>query len=446
MPRAPDRRRPIAIDFFAGAGGLALGFEQAGFDVVAAVELDPIHAAVHQLNFPETAVICRDIRSLSGAEVRELAGIGRAAIDVVIGGPPCQGFSLIGHRILDDPRNSLVFHFLRLVTELKPRAFVMENVPGMASGAHHQLLDELIERFREAKYRVRTPIGTLNAAEFGVPQNRRRLFLLGAREDMKLPSYPEPTSLGPNGNGHSAHGLPLFRAEGLERGTTVAEAIGDLPDIEEFDSLWTTDRLVHRLRGGSGFARTLRGELKDPGDFSYRRKGGEGELTGCLRAAHTAESRRRFAATRPGETEPISRFFRLPPDGLCNTLRAGTASDRGAFTSPRPIHPSRSRCISVREAARIHSYPDWFRFHRTIWHGFRQIGNSVPPLLGRAVATGIMKALGRKPVRPRRVLQLGDEALAHFNMKEAADHFRVDRKVIAQRRRRVVTTEIAVHG
>lgn len=445
MPRATDRRRPIAIDFFAGAGGLALGFEQAGFDVVAAVELDPIHAAVHQLNFPETKVICADIRSLSGAQVRELAGIGRAAIDVVIGGPPCQGFSLIGHRILDDPRNSLVFHFLRLVTELSPKAFVMENVPGMASGAHHQLLDELIEKFRDAKYRVRTPVGILNAARFGVPQNRRRLFLLGAKNGVKLPAYPEPTSLGPAGTGQPVPGLPLFGRNELEFGPTVAEAIGDLPDIEEFDNLWTTDRLKHRPRGGSTYARILRGELKDAGDFSYPRKGTEGELTGCLRAAHTAESRRRFAATRPGETEPISRFFRLPPDGLCNTLRAGTASDRGAFTSPRPIHPERARCISVREAARIHSYPDWFRFHRTIWHGFRQIGNSVPPLLGRAVAASLMRALDREAVRPRRTVRLGAEALAHFNMREAAMHFGVDHRVIAQRRR-VARSEVAVHG
>ena len=126
--------RPIAIDLFAGVGGLSLGFEQAGFDVVAAVEYDPIHAGIHELNFPNCEVICADVRNLSGSEIRKRSRIGDEPIDVVVGGPPCQGFSLIGHRVLDDPRNGLVFHFLRIVKELKPRAFVMENVPGMATG------------------------------------------------------------------------------------------------------------------------------------------------------------------------------------------------------------------------------------------------------------------------------------------------------------------------
>jgi DNA (cytosine-5)-methyltransferase 1 len=131
----------------------------------------------------------------------------------------------------------------------------------------------------------------------------------------------------------------------------------------------------------------------------------------------------------------VSRFYKLALDGICNTLRAGTASDRGAFTSPRPIHPVYPRCISVREAARLHSYPDWFRFHRTIWHGFRQIGNSVPPLLGRAVGARIAEALGVVPCKPTEVLELGPEELAAFNMKQAADHFSVSPKVIPPRKR-----------
>src|SRR4029077_8118389 len=115
--------------------------------------------------------------------------------------------------------------------------------------------------------------------------------------------------------------------------------------------------------------------------------------------------------------------------------RAGTATDRGAFSAPRPIHPVYSRCISVREAARLHSYPDWFRFHRTIWHGFRQIGNSVPPRLARAVATAILKALGVKPVKIKEVVTLKDTEFAAFNMKEAAAHFGVDPRVIEPRKR-----------
>ncbi|MFM6055520.1 MAG: DNA cytosine methyltransferase, partial [Sphaerospermopsis kisseleviana] len=114
-------------------------------------------------------------------------------------------------------------------------------------------------------------------------------------------------------------------------------------------------------------------------------------LTSSLRTKHSPASEERFASTPHGKNEPISRFYKLDPDGLCNTLRAGTASNKGAFTSPRPIHPFTPRCITVREAARLHSFPDWFRFHPTKWHGFRQIGNSVPPLLAQAVAAEIIK-------------------------------------------------------
>lgn len=125
-------------------------------------------------------------------------------------------------------------------------------------------------------------------------------------------------------------------------------------------------------------------------------------LTGSLLTDHTELSRQRFAAIAPDDVEPVSRFKKLALNGICNTLRAGTASDRGAFTSPRPIHPTVPRVITVREAARLHSYPDWFRFHATKWHGFRQIGNSVPPLLARAVGGQIMKLCAKsQKSRPR---------------------------------------------
>lgn len=430
---ASVRKRPIAIDLFAGVGGLSLGFEQAGFDVVAAVEIDPIHAAGHKLNFPDCAVICRDVRTLSGREIRSAAGIGNRTIDVLFGGPPCQGFSLIGQRVLDDPRNSLVFHFLRLVAELKPRTFVMENVPGMATGAHTALLSELVDSLKGLGYRVRQPHRILNAANFGVPQGRRRLFLLGARSDTFLPEYPLAVTMPPS-DGHRAGSNGSLNLD-LPFCPTAREAIGDLPDIGEYESLFETDELRFKLGRGSRYAMVLRTSIEDPDDHAYPREWDRSVLTGFLRAKHTPESIRRFDATRPGTTEPISRFFRVPLEGICNTLRAGTATDRGAFSAPRPIHPTYARCITVREAARLHSYPDWFRFHRTIWHGFRQIGNSVPPLLGRAVASCIMAALGEKPIKCKQKVLLGDPKLAAFNMKEAASYFGVDPGVIAPRKR-----------
>ena len=184
--------RPIGIDLFAGAGGLSLGFEQAGFDVAAAVEIDPVHCAVHEYNFPKTAVIPHPIETLSGKDIAQAAGIGGRRVDCVFGGAPCQGFSLIGHRVLDDPRNRLVREFVRIVAELDARTFVFENVKGLTVGRHRAFLDELVEEFSEVGYDVRVPWRVLNAGNFAVPQHRERLILLGAQKGEALPDYPTP--------------------------------------------------------------------------------------------------------------------------------------------------------------------------------------------------------------------------------------------------------------
>jgi DNA (cytosine-5)-methyltransferase 1 len=404
--------RPIAIDLFAGAGGLSLGFEQAGFDVVAAVDIDPIHCATHKFNFPNCATVCKSVIETTGEELRRRSGIGRRDLDVVIGGAPCQGFSLIGKRALDDSRNQLVYHYVRLVMELKPKYFVFENVKGLTIGKHRRFLQEIIEAFREGGYDVRTEYQVLNAADYGVPQDRRRLFLMGSRAGLALPSYPEPTGR-----------------------TTVGQAIGDIPDAEMFPELWERDWTKAKFGKPSTYAAYLRGEKEDPNDFGYRRRFDPELLTGSLLTEHTPLSRKRFASTAPDDVEPISRFKKLALDGVCNTLRAGTASDRGAFTSPRPIHPIKPRVITVREAARLHSYPDWFRFHATKWHGFRQIGNSVPPLLARAVGGQVMKALRKKPEKPTEILNLGDDSLVGISMTDAAAMFGVSSTVIARRQR-----------
>lgn len=415
--------RPVGIDLFAGAGGLGLGFESAGFDVAAAVEIDPVHCATHEFNFPDCATICRDVRGLRGADVRRMAGIGGRDIAVVFGGAPCQGFSLIGKRLLDDPRNALVAHFVRLVSELRPACFVFENVPGLAVGGHRAILDETIAAFERGGYRVRAPFRVLDAAEFGVPQNRRRLFLLGARADLEPPEYPPP------------------------RGArvTVSEAIGDLPEADRFPELAKRDWTRAEFGAPSAYARRLRGLANAPGDFGYRRRFDRALLTSSRRTAHTEASRARFAATPFGKTEPVSRFRKLDPDGLCNTLRSGTASDRGAFTSPRPIHPRSPRCITNREAARLHSYPDWFRFHVTKWHGFRQIGNSVPPLLAQAVAERVMAALGEAPRAPSGAVAPGDPALLELDMTRAAARYGVPGNTVPKRRRGA-TVPLAVRG
>lgn len=399
---------------------MSLGFEQAGFDVVASVELDPIHAAVHHFNFPMTATLARSVIDLGAGSILEHCNPSsvKEGIDVVCGGAPCQGFSLIGKRLFDDPRNQLVRQFVRLVTELDAKYFVFENVKGLTVGKHGKFLHMLIDEFQANGYAVAQPWRVLNAKHYGVPQHRERLFLLGAKSGLPLPEYPPlQTGLAPD----------LFSSFLVRPVPTCREAIDDIPDNERFDELMTADSIrVNDWTPESDFAHEMHCTTDDCWHFGYCRNWDRTVLTSSMRTVHTDISRRRFLETPQGEVEGISRFYKLSPDGQSNTLRAGTDSARGAFTSPRPIHYKHGRCVSVREMARLHGYPDWFRFHVTKWHGARQIGNSVPPPLARAVALSVIRALGVKPLRPQTVLDLGDPGLLAMGMTEAAAFWDVE--------------------
>lgn len=431
-----SKKRPIGVDLFAGAGGMTLGFEQAGFDVLAAVELDPIHCATHEFNFPFWSILCRDITNITGTEIRESSGIGDRDIDVVFGGSPCQGFSLIGKRGLDDPRNALVFHFHRLVIELNPKFFVFENVPGLTLGKHKVFLLEIIDYFRANGYQVEDHYKVLNSANYGVPQNRSRLFILGCRQGLSLPKYPEAiTAI----NKRTAGKNNVNFYSSLPPVPTVWDAIGDLPKVEMYSDLLKRDWVIAKYnRATADYAFKLRGIHSVDKDYSYGRKFDWRILTSSWRTNHSLEAINRFKETAPGKIEKISHFYKLNPQGICNTLRAGTASNLGAFTSPRPIHPFIPRCITVREAARLHSYPDWFRFHVTKWHGFRQVGNSVPPLLAKAIASEIICALGISPVKPKRKKHLGNEELLGLNMSHAAQRYGVSPHAIEPRKRKTL--------
>jgi DNA (cytosine-5)-methyltransferase 1 len=304
--------------------------------------------------------------------------------------------------------------FLRLVVELDADYFVFENVKGLTIGEHRKLLDELIEAFHGRGYEVVLPYQVLNAADFGVPQDRRRVFLIGGKRGLPLPQYP----------------AVIFNR------TSVWDAIGDLPNVDDYPELTLSDSVEKPKFGkGSRYARILRGQADDPNDLSYPRDWSFKRLTSSMRTLHTPLSQKRFTATPHGKVEAVSRFLKLNPEGLCNTLRAGTGSEKGAFTSPRPIHPHMPRVITVREAARLHSYPDWFRLHSTKWHGFRQIGNSVPPLLGRAVAAELIAAMRVVPKKPIDTLELGGEWLLNLNMRGAAAHYAVANDVVGRRLR-----------
>jgi len=408
------KKRPIAVDLFAGAGGMTLGFEQAGFDVLASVEIDPVHCATHQFNFPMCSILCEDVAQLRGSEIRKKSAIGGREIDVVISGSPCQGFSMMGKRDVDDPRNSLIFHFQRLVLELKPKFFVMENVPGIASGEHKELLNLLISSFMEAGYKVEENYQVLNAVNYGVPQARKRLFLIGCKKDYQLPKYPQPTTIPPKIK------VPQrYKKVNLPAVPTVWDAIGDLPEVDNYSELLDRDWVIAEYGKCSTYASIMRGIEGLDDDYSYDREYDRQILSCSLRTKHSQECMERFLAAKHGEKEPISRFYKLHPEGVCNTLRAGTDRARGAYTSPRPIHPIAPRCITVREAARLHSYPDWFRFHVTKWHGFRQVGNSVPPRLAKVVAAQIISALGVTAIKPSLKLTWGDDSLLKLNWSEA---------------------------
>lgn len=339
------------IDLFSGVGGFSLGFQRAGFKIVAAVEADPKHRSAHKLNFPDCLHLADDVLALDQQVAARLG----CAPTVLIGGPPCQGFSVGGKRNAYDPRNELVAGFARAVLLFRPRVFIMENVVGLGGTKYAKVRTGLRQTVQSAGYRVVVDGEPLTASKYGVPQDRKRLFWVGTLEDGSLPWPP---------------------AEG--KSTTVADAIADLS-----------------ASGNSLGSSRYRELLGIDSWRSWRRVGDPGvvQLTGMETTNHSAEVTRRFDALLGGERDQISRFLRLDWQGRAPTLRAGTTRKRGAFMAPRPVHPSEPRCITVREAARLHSFPDWFQFASTKWYAHMQIGNSVPPLLAASIASAVRQHL-----------------------------------------------------
>jgi DNA (cytosine-5)-methyltransferase 1 len=400
--------RPVVVDLYAGAGGLSLGMEQAGFTIGAAAEFDPIHATTHRFNFPMTPVVVRDLGDGSTQAVADSIRsvvTGGPEIDAVVGGPPCQGFSVGGVRDEHDERNSQLLRFVDLVVELQPKVFCLENVAGLLEPRFEDLRREAVRRLTsDGGYAVAGLDAPVDAADFGVPQSRRRVLVLGSRV------------------GDAPTLIPTIKPR-----VTVREALEGLPSLARYRQLLSSDEaeLLERDLNAmqsviSPYARRLIGLDVDPDDRSTPRVHDQGTLTNSLRTVHTKKTVQRFSRTPQGSVEKVSRLFRLDPDGQARTLRAGTGSDRGSHTSPRPIHPERSRVITVREAARLHGYPDWFRFHATNWHGNRQVGNSVPPPLGAAAGRALLAALGVVVAeRPSEVVPLGDPEWLRYSRTEA---------------------------
>jgi len=372
------QKRPVAIDLFCGAGGMSLGMEKAGFDIALAVDYDGYHVATHERNFPYGRVKCASVQDLDGKAIRQLSGC-TGDIDLIFGGPPCQGFSNMGLRDTHDPRNTLIFHFARLVDEIHPKAFVMENVTGLSMGATRTVFDAFLEKV-SSRYNVTLPVQILNAIDFGVPQARKRLFVIGIRKDIgQTASYPA-------------------RSEAIKVPSVIA-AIGDLPRVEADDNLFGGDSAPYfqTPERENKYALIARGLSRSRNDFSHTRHWDTTMVTGCQRVKHTESALELYRSTAPGETVPGHKLPRLHPDGVCPTLRAGATSERGSHTAPRPIHPIVARVITAREAARLHGYPDWFSFYPAKMHAYRQIGNSVCPPVAHAVGLEVMRALSIEP-------------------------------------------------
>ncbi len=306
--------RPIAIDLFSGCGGMGLGLEAAGFDIACSVEIDPIHSAVHHFNFPYTATICQDICDCSGWEIKEQLGAAGFSqdVDLVAAGSPCQGYSNMGGKNPAAPRNDLVFEFKRIVLELQPKYFLFENVPAIANAKNLPLFKTLIDSFKENDYQI-VPYEILNCSYFGVPQKRKRLFLLGYRKDVIRPCYPIPFTALRAGVENAEMNSAFAPAENIPN---AGDAIMDLVAIPAYtgkdiglNSNW----------------------LKDPFEkyyFKCHQREQREKIWGHLASLHSKPVRDRFLKTEQGTKESISRLFKLHPDKPCNTIRAGTPSTR----------------------------------------------------------------------------------------------------------------------
>jgi DNA (cytosine-5)-methyltransferase 1 len=365
--------RPTAIDLFCGAGGLSVGLEMAGFDVLAGFDADAVAHRTYVANHGASRRVREavDVTGLGAADVWTALDMAPGGLDVVAGGPPCQGFSTAGNRDAADERNALVFHFARLVGELRPRLFVMENVVGLLSmrtRAGRPVLEALGERFGAAGYRTNIPGDpgryaslVVNAADHGVPQRRRRVLVFGACEGAgDVPRLPPPSH-------HDPWCLPL---DGASRPhVTVREAIGDLPEPSAEEPM----------------ALEARADLSE---FAASVRARDGRVWNHIPTRHKAWMIPRMRAQRHGE--PLYDTWAHAWVRLCPDEPAPTVKENHNAPSVHPDHP---RVLTPRECARLQSFPDWFRFEGTKSRQLVQVGNAVPPLLGRAIGHGLRAAL-----------------------------------------------------
>lgn len=348
------------IDLFSGCGGFSLGAELAGFHTHAAIDIDEDLQSTYQTNFPNTHVINGDLAEFSSQAWKFI--ISDKSIDGVIGGPPCQGFSRMGKKDILDPRNNLVSHYFRHVKSISPKFFIMENVEGILDNGSKDILLNAMKLVSD-EYEILGPV-VLNTADFGAPTLRKRVIVIGYKKNF----ISEIT-------------LEDLVPQVLEN-VSVKDAISDLPSPIATNKENIYGWAKYKSKAASKYAKSMRSvPNKEIGWDLAKLKIKENEISGNFETLHTKDVIERFSDVLPGKQDTISKFPRLDWKGKCPTLRAGTGSDKGSYQAARPIHPNENRVITVREAARLQGFPDWFTFHRTKWHSFRMIGNSVSPIL-----------------------------------------------------------------
>ena len=363
------------INLFSGAGGFSLGAKRAGFDIAGSIEIDPQAISVYKRNFPTSPLWPKDISTASATDILQYFNLQVDEIDGIIGGPPCQGFSHQGRNNSEDPRNQLFIHFFEIVKDAVPKFFLAENVPGILSRKNAQFIEQAKSKL-ENKYTILDPM-PLTAMEYGVPTTRKRIFFFGYLKD-EINSVETVD----------------FKAGNTEP-VCVEDALQGLP--QEIDPLWLREedgwRKIEKVVEGD-FGLKLLGQIPDGvGDAeAITRLKEKSEVSGCLGTRHSDKVLDRYSKIKPGEIDHVSRSRRLNSNGLCPTLTAGTSSDKGSYQAVRPLHPTKNRVITPREAARLQGFPDWFQFHATKWHSFRQIGNSVSPILAEHILSVIKKA------------------------------------------------------
>lgn len=382
-----EAKAPTFIDLFCGCGGFTLGMRRAGFECLAAIDYDKHAIATLRANVDDVPhILEKNLRSFRPQDLAAL--IGQRRVDVIVGGPPCQGFSTArqvdganhGNRLVIDRRRSLYRTFLRYVDHFQPSLFVMENVLGLRSAVGGAYFTEVQREARDLGYRVHAQVE--DAWELGVPQKRRRQLIVGVRND--VPGY-FPSELKP--------------AKGAIPHTTLGAAIGDLPIIraghgQDSRNYDTKRRERHLKRDGKPAENYLAKIL----ELRKSRL-----LTNHVARPHSERDLRDFSRLREGESSAAAmrerkvkfefpydkskfkdRYTRQSRSRPCSTIVAHLSKDGLMF-----IHPTQNRSLTPREAARVQSFPDWFRFPEAQTHAFRMIGNAVPPLVARAVGQEI---------------------------------------------------------